>query len=84
MILCLGNNLLKFNVGSELLRLSSFMEGRDFHLSPTTKNDVREILPSKWDSTSSVLYALSILVCFKQHTYTLFLRLQPAMDLLVL
>jgi hypothetical protein len=45
-----------------LSRLSSFMEGKHFRLSPTSKNDVRAILPSKWDSTSSILYALSILV----------------------
>jgi hypothetical protein len=38
------------------------MEGKPFHLSPTS-NDVRAIMASKWDSTSSVLYALSILVC---------------------
>ncbi|KAI6182878.1 Uncoordinated protein 58 [Aphelenchoides bicaudatus] len=43
------------------LRLSTFMEGKPFRLSPVS-NDYRIIMPSKWDSTSSVLYALSILV----------------------
>lgn len=58
------SQLAKINKANDFLnlRLSTFMEGKPFRLSPDS-NDVRTIMTSKWDSTSSILYALSILVC---------------------
>ncbi|KAI1697169.1 ion channel domain-containing protein [Ditylenchus destructor] len=59
-----------------LSRLSSFMEGKDFKLSPNYRNnledmsedefnqlmaDVDQLLPPRWNVMASVLYALSIL-----------------------
>ncbi|CAD5209752.1 unnamed protein product [Bursaphelenchus xylophilus] len=46
---------------NSLSRLSSYMEGKPFKLNPHKIADVDDVLPSKWDTLSSILYALSIL-----------------------
>ncbi|CAD5206668.1 unnamed protein product [Bursaphelenchus okinawaensis] len=44
-----------------LSKLSSYMEDRPFLMNPYAENDADDLLPSKWDTMSSILYALSIL-----------------------
>ncbi|KAI6207847.1 Uncoordinated protein 58 [Aphelenchoides besseyi] len=48
-------------VYTSLSRLSSFMEGKTFLLSPYKTPDVTKLFPTKWDLMSSIFYALSIL-----------------------
>lgn len=46
---------------NSLSRLSSFVENREFLLNADGQQTTEELLPQRWSTTSSILYALSIL-----------------------
>lgn len=49
---------------SSLYRVSQFLEGPQFKLNSGAESELDKVLPPRWNTMSSILYALSILASF--------------------